>query len=59
MKNLVAFLILLFIPSWGYAQIKNDVTLYSKKGGNYVIKNASVKAKDGKTYVTKEDGTIS
>ena len=59
MKNLVAFLILLFIASWGYAQIKNDITFYSKKGGNYVIKNASVKAKDGKAYVTKEDGTIS
>ena len=37
---------------------KNDVTLYKKGGDKNVIKNATVKTKDGKAYVTKENGYI-
>ena len=58
MKRPAASLILLFIASWGYAQKKDDVTLYTKKGDKYVIKNATVKTKDGKVYVRKANGTI-
>lgn len=43
----------------GLCSNKKWCNLVLKEGGNYVIKNASVKAKDGKAYVTKEDGTIS
>ncbi|MDB4316622.1 hypothetical protein OAA00_10265, partial [Cyclobacteriaceae bacterium] len=35
-----------------------DVTLYTKRGDKYVIKNATVKSKNGKAYVRKANGTI-
>ena len=34
------------------------MTLYKKGGDKNVIKNATVKTKDGKAYVTKENGYI-
>ena len=35
-----------------------DVTLYTKRGDKYVIKNATIKTKDGEVYVREANGTI-
>ena len=36
-----------------------DVTLYTKRGDKYVIKNATIKTKDGEVYVREANGTVS
>ena len=39
--------------------ITDDVTLYTKRGDKYVIKNATIKTKDGEVYVREANGTVS
>ena len=43
----------------GVMNFNTDVTLYTKRGDKYEIKNATIRTKDGKAYVRKANGTIS
>ena len=43
----------------GVMNFNTDVTLYTKRGDKYEIKNATIKTKDGEVYVREANGTIS